>query len=372
MLKEFINSEQAILVPTSKALQPELWAVDIFSGAGGLSIGAEMAGIKVKFAVEKDPHAAETFAFNHPGTKVIEEDICDVNPNDHIDDEDVFVVFGGPPCQGFSTSNTKTRNSDNANNKLFNEFLRFVEQLNPRWFVFENVEGITSYEKGNTVKTIKGLFEELGYSTTEKVLVASDYGVPQDRNRFIMVGNRVGIDFEFPEKRTKKVTVGEAIADLPKLANGDQFNKLPYTLELSDSSDYSKIMRGKQDFATQNFVSRNQSYVLDRYKYIGQGQNWKAIPNHLMENYSNKNNCHSGIYKRLHAEKPSVVISNYRKNMLIHPFQDRGLSVREAARLQSFPDSFTFKGSLSHIQQQIGNAVPPLLAKAIFDKILQY
>lgn len=366
-----ILEERAVFVSNINVECPVLWAVDIFSGAGGLSIGAEMAGIKIKFAVEKDVHAAESFAFNHPGVNVIQEDISKVNPTEHTD-EDVFIVFGGPPCQGFSTSNTKTRNSDNNNNKLFYEFFRFVKQLTPKWFVFENVEGITSYEKGETVRTIKQMFNEIGYTTEEKVLIASDYGVPQDRNRFIMVGNRVGVEFEFPDRQDNKVTVGEALADLPVLNNGDHYYELPYALTFEQSSDYVKMMRGDSDFSTQNFVSRNQEYVLERYKYIGQGQNWKAIPDHLMKNYANKNNCHSGIYKRLDAGRPSVVISNYRKNMLIHPYQHRGLSVREAARLQSFPDNFVFKGSLSHIQQQIGNAVPPLLAKAIFKKILTY
>ena len=122
----------------------------------------------------------------------------------------------------------------------------------------------------------------------------------------------------------------------------------------------------------QNYVSRNADYVIERYSYIGQGQNWKAIPEHLMLNYKNSQNCHSGIYKRLDPDKPSVVISNYRKNMLIHPFQNRGLSVREAARLQSFPDTFVFEGTIMKIQQQIGNAVPPLMAEAIFKKILSY
>ena len=111
--------------------------------------------------------------------------------------------------------------------------------------------------------------------------------------------------------------------------------------------------------------------IIERYKYIGQGQNWKAIPEHLMQNYADKGRCHSGIYKRLMASQPSVVISNYRKSMLIHPYQDRGLSVREAARLQSFPDDFYFEGPISHIQQQIGNAVPPLLAKAVFEQIIK-
>lgn len=366
MLKE--KDTIAKNVTTQKSV---LWAVDIFSGAGGLSIGAEMAGINIQFAVEKDIHAAESFSFNHPNVKVIQDDITKVNPKEHTK-EDIFIVFGGPPCQGFSTSNTKTRNNTNDNNKLFNEFYRFVNELKPKWFVFENVEGIVSYEKGETVRTIKALFQDIGYDTQEKVLIASDYGVPQDRNRFIMVGNRVGVDFIFPEKHKHIVTVGEALADLPVLSNGDQFYELPYSRTLDESSDYAKVMRRDSVFATQNYVSRNKEYVLERYKHIGQGQNWKAIPDYLMQNYANKNNCHSGIYKRLHADKPSVVISNYRKNMLIHPFQNRGLSVREAARLQSFPDNFIFKGSLSHIQQQIGNAVPPLLARAIFEQLLKY
>ena len=138
------------------------------------------------------------------------------------------------------------------------------------------------------------------------------------------------------------------------------------------ASAYAKMMRRGSKRSRQNYVSHNDDYVIERYHYIGQGENWRSIPAELMQNYANTANCHSGIYKRLIANEPSIVISNYRKNMLIHPYQDRGLSVREAARLQSFPDKFIFSGTLMHIQQQIGNAVPPLLAKAVFDKILEY
>jgi DNA (cytosine-5)-methyltransferase 1 len=146
----------------------------------------------------------------------------------------------------------------------------------------------------------------------------------------------------------------------------------PYTRPVSEMSEYIKLMRGESVFATQNYVSRNNDLVIERYKHIKQGENWRAIPEHLMQNYADKGRCHSGIYKRLIADAPSVVISNYRKSMLIHPFEHRGISVREAARLQSFPDNFIFEGCLSHIQQQIGNAVPPLLSKAVMQQILTY
>ena len=345
--------------------------IDIFSGAGGLSLGAENAGITIALAVEKHPAAARTFIKNHPHTQVLCDDISTINPLKYVG-KNPFIVFGGPPCQGFSLSNTKTRTSDNENNFLFLEFVRFVQLLKPDWFLFENVEGIKTFNNGETVKEIKACFKKIGYDTTEDILYASDYGVPQHRNRFFMVGNRIEVDFTFPKKNPNKVNVEDAISDLPKLKNGDSFEELAYKKQISDVSPFAKKMRRKSEYSRQNFVSRNMDYVLERYRHIKQGENWKAIPSGLMKNYANVNNCHSGIYKRLDPSLPSVVISNYRKNMLIHPFEDRGLSVREAARLQSFPDHFIFEGTLMHIQQQIGNAVPPLLAEAIFKKILSY
>jgi len=352
-------------------LNKEKIGIDIFSGAGGLSFGAEKAGIKIGLAIEKDLAASKTFLTNHPAVKMICDDIKNINPLDHIK-KNPFIVFGGPPCQGFSASNTKTRNNNNSNNSLFYEFVRFVDVLRPDWFLFENVEGITSFNVGETVRVIKSLFEKLGYQTSEMVLYASDYGVPQHRNRFVMVGNKLGIDFKFPEKSEATITVDDAISDLPDLENGAKSEILPYKKNESEISTYAKKMRNGSIYSNQNLVSRNKDYVLERYHHIKQGENWKAIPAALLTNYKNTDNCHSGIYRRLDASLPSVVISNYRKNMLIHPFQNRGLSVREAARLQSFPDNFMFEGTLMEIQQQIGNAVPPLLAEAIFTKILSY
>lgn len=349
-----------------------LYGIDIFSGAGGLSLGAEMAGTSIMFAVEKDKYAVETYRYNHNNTPIICDDIHNIDPLQHITPigaGDQLIVFGGPPCQGFSTSNTVTRNMQNPNNSLFEEFLRFVSVLQPDWFLFENVEGFYRFEKGTIRNKVKHCFEELGYTVNDAIVIASDYGVPQHRNRFIMVGNRNGILFQFPEKHKKVYSVIDAIGDLPELTNGQMEDSLPYKCFAKEAGEYAKLMRRGSRTSKQNYVSRNADYVIERYKHIGQGKNWKAIPEELMQNYTNKENCHSGIYKRLKPEEPSVVISNYRKNMLIHPYQDRGLSVREAARLQSFPDNFIFKGTLMAIQQQIGNAVPPLLAKAVFEKI---
>ena len=144
--------------------------------------------------------------------------------------------------------------------------------------------------------------------------------------------NSLGIDFVFPESFGTKITVNDAIGDLPDLVNGQQEDIMSYKLPSGKASDYARLMRDGSRRSRQNYVSKNADYVIERYRFIGQGQNWQAIPDELMQNYANKSNCHSGIYRRLDAEEPSVVISNYRKNMLIHPFQDRGLSVREAAR----------------------------------------
>lgn len=348
--------------------------IDIFSGAGGLSLGAEMAGLKISAAVEINKSAAQTFMRNHKGAEVYQGDIQEINPKSLVkNNEPVFVIMGGPPCQGFSMSNTRTRNMENLNNFLFLEFVRFVQEIRPAWFVLENVWGLTNINEGKTQTMIEDCFRAIdGYNNiSSSILWASDYGVPQKRNRFFLVGNRLGIDFVFPKKHTSIVTVADAIADLPSLQNGEMLEEADYTQSLDEASKYAQQMRKGSEKARQNFVSKNNDLVIERYKHIGQGQNWRAIPDYLMQNYADKGRCHSGIYKRLRADQPSVVISNYRKSMLIHPYEDRGISVREAARLQSFPDTFIFEGTLMHIQQQIGNAVPPLLAKAVFKQIIK-
>jgi DNA (cytosine-5)-methyltransferase 1 len=346
-------------------------AVDIFSGAGGLSVGAKWAGIKSALAVELDPFSAETYTENHPETIVLQQDIKDINPLSRIA-KHPFILFGGPPCQGFSDANTKTRNLDNPNNSLFKEYLRFVEILQPEWILFENVKGFKSFNQGSIAIEVEKRLGELGYQTNSSVLCASDYGVPQNRYRFFIVGHRKdkgGIKFDFEQiSRKETVSVRDAISDLPSLSNGDKKEFDDYRDEIKN--EFVGLMRQDSKSATQNLVSQNNDVVIERYKSIKQGQNWKAIEKSLT-NYKSTDNMHSGIYRRLNPNEPACTIANYRKSMLIHPFEDRGLSLREAARLQSFPDTYRFYGKIGDMQQQVGNAVPPLLAKAIFEQIIK-
>lgn len=344
--------------------------IDLFSGVGGLTQGAIASGIDVQFAVEKDVFAAKAFQLNHPKVKMINKDIREVKESDFlIDRKKAIILFGGPPCQGYSTSNQKTRNRNNPNNWLFKEFVRLAKGLKPDWIVLENVKGIVETERGFFEETIRSSFEKMGYKCTELLPSAADYGVPQNRNRFFLIGSHNGIKIELPKPMNRIITVEEAFADLPVLNNGASVDRLPYRNEAE--YEYAKMMRGQLESCTGHLVSRNAKFVLDRYPFIPQGGNWNDIPDDLMKNYKDKSRCHTGVYKRLKADDVAMTVGNYRKSMIIHPWENRGLSVREAARLQSFPDSYLFYGSIGYQQQQVGNAVPPLLAKVVFDEIMK-
>jgi DNA (cytosine-5)-methyltransferase 1 len=339
-----------------------MMAIDLFSGAGGLSLGAKAAGIRVIQAVESDLYACETYRRNFPDVALYEGDIRAYQPP--LLPTTGSIVFGGPPCQGFSTSNQRTRSKLNPINWMFKEFFRVVEEAVPEWVVFENVKGLLETEKGFFLKLIEQDLTELGYTFSWAVLNACNYSIPQVRSRIFVVANRTHKNFKFPKpNKTKMITVKEALNDLPIIENGANISLLSYS---GAPSNYAKKLRGNLKECANNITSLNSDYVIERYKHIPQGGNWKDIPDNLMSNYKDKTRCHTGIYHRLRLDLPSVVLGNFRKNMLIHPVQDRGLSVREAARLQSFPDNFIFYGSIGFQQQQVGNAVPPMLAKVIF------
>lgn len=347
-------------------------AIDLFAGAGGLSLGATQAGIDVVLAVEQDRYAAAAYEANHPATDVKTVDIRSL-PSDDLHrtrrGTNGTMVFGGPPCQGFSYSNTRTRTLSNRLNWLYKEFLRVVDAWQPLCFVFENVKGITNFNRGTMLVTILQAFRRRGFKLVHGILNAKDFGVPQDRSRFFLIGTRDGVHADLP-KPTGQLppTVCAAIGDLPNLSNGASTVTMPYGH--APPSDYAKELRGTLRECTGHLVTKSSSLVVQRYASVQPGNNWQDIPKDLMHDYTDRTRCHTGIYHRLHADRPSIVIGNFRKNMVIHPESDRGLSVREAARIQSFPDRYKFFGSIGFQQQQVGNAVPPKLARAVFGELV--
>lgn len=333
-----------------------------------MTLGAIQAGIRVIYAVEKCPHAATTYRINFPGIPVHNGDIRGVTSLPPRPRRAVTVMFGGPPCQGFSTSNQRTRNARNPSNWLFEQFIRLVRLWGPDWVVMENVKGITETEGGRFLFSAIGALETAGYATSFKLLNAVDFGTPQRRTRAFIVGCRHGDEYRFPRTSGRRpVTVVEAIRDLPRLQNGAAIDELPYGAR--NPSSYARTLRRRRRTVTGNLVTNNAPHILRRYRHVPPGGNWADIPRRLLGHYADVERCHTGIYRRLDPDAPSVVIGNFRKNMLIHPFENRGLSVREAARVQSIPDWFRFTGSIGFQQQQVGNMVPPRLARAVFRRV---
>lgn len=350
----------------------KMLAVELCSGAGGLSRGFVGAGIDVAVAVDRDQYAAATYQHNFPGVDFIQEDIARVSGKMILRKLDMKkgeldVLVAGLPCQGFSESNRRTRTTSNPENLLYRHVVRLLQEIKPRWFVIENVAGITTLKSGVFLRRMVKEFQEVGYQVQITILNAGDFGVPQLRRRAFLVGTSTKRNFRFPKpSQGGRPTVRDAIADLPRLENGADVGKLKYGDCWLKASRYVRELRPRELLVvTGNEVSRNSEKVLERYRYIGMGENWRAIPPKLMKNYKNRTLCHTGIYYRLCWDEQAKVIGNFRKNMLIHPSQDRGLSIREAARLQSFGDDHEFIGPLNSRQQQVGDAVPPLLAQLV-------
>jgi len=355
-------------------------AVDVFAGAGGLSLGFEQAGFRIALAIESDPKTGRTYRFNHPSTVLIEEKIGKLVPEDclarvGVERGGLTALIGGPPCQGFSESNRRTRTLDNPRNHYYVEFFRFLDGMQPLCFVLENVAGLKTLAGGLLLQDILDRGKGSGYAVEVHELDATEFGVPQVRRRIFVVGCRSGVLLPHPLKTHGPglrpfVPVREAIGDLPRLRSGAATDFLPYPKSVRPS-EYQRAMRSSEEVVQGNLVTTNSEKVLARYAWIRPGQNWEAIPDDLMDNYQDATRCHTGIYYRLRADHPSKVIGNFRKNMLIHPSQDRGLSIREAARLQSFPDRYRFLGSIGFQQQQVADAVPPLLAEAVARTLIE-
>lgn len=354
--------------------------IDLCCGAGGLAYAFELAGFDVALGVDIDKQALLTHKRNRPQTTLVEIDIQGLDKETikgflPKNKRNIEGLLASPPCKGFSQSNRRSRTLENPLNLLYLQIMRIIKELQPKWFLIENVWGLQQVADGYVKDHIIGLGNSLGYQVVAEVLNAADFGVPQSRRRIFFVGTKHNGHFVFPMPNTfPYLSVKEAISDLPLLKNGENRCVLPYRLWGNCLTKYQTRMRGtnRKAFVSGNLVTRNNDLVLKRYKHIPPGGNWKNIPPHLMRNYRDRTNCHTGIYRRLRWDTPSVVISNFRKNMLIHPEQDRGLSLREAARLQSFPDSFIFEGCIGSQQQQVADAVPPLLAYELAKAIKTY
>ena len=316
------NRHRPLQLPRTPSLRHPV--VDLFAGAGGLSQGFRDAGFTVVQAVDSDHNAMVTYAANHPTTDPICADIRKLDPATclrrvGLRPGEIAAVIGGPPCQGFSESNRRTRILANPRNHLYRDFLRFVEYIQPLWVVLENVGGLRTFEQGLIVDAITTSIRRAGYFAEWLVLNAAKYGVPQVRRRLFMVASRRRIAIpRVLEEQTQPFTVRDAIADLPHLDNGASTDLLAYATE--PQSRYQKAMRQDHaDLVSSNLVTRNADYVLARYEYIPQGSNWTAIPRRLMSNYTNPKRCHTGIYHRLSWNRPSKVIGNFRKNMWFFP-----------------------------------------------------
>lgn len=346
--------------------------VDLFAGAGGLSLGAKQAGIQIFSAVEYGMAPSSTYRRNFPDVVLWNQTIESISAAQLLNfrpPHGRLVVFGGPPCQGFSTSNQRTRSPENPNNWLFRHFTSLAKILEADALVLETVPGILQTANGLFVHEIERHFNKIGHKCSIWRLNAADFGVPQRRNRVFFIGCRGQRPAPPSPKPSQYVSVADAINDLPELCNGS-CDPLTHPYTMHARSVYAKRMRGRLKACGGHLVTKNAEYVIERFRHIPPGANWRSIPADLMSNYADIQRCHAWIYHRLDPDSLSVAIGNFRKNMLIHPTQHRGLSIREAARLQSFPDVFEFEGTIGQQQQQVGNAVPPLLAQAVFEQVL--
>ncbi|MED5525620.1 MAG: DNA cytosine methyltransferase [Pseudomonadota bacterium] len=379
-----------------------LTMIDLFAGAGGLSEGLREAGFIGLYANEIQPRYAETHALNHPEKVVDQRDIrtvdaAEVRKKLKLKRGELDLVAGGPPCQGFSI-NAPIRSKDDERNSLFIEFLRFVDEFQPRAVLIENVPGLVSFEGGATLDAILTALEKHGYTSDVRILYAPHYGVPQTRWRTIVIGLRDGGDVfsAFPEpirqaplriNFTSKfggrnivalpqkielpphISVRDAIDDLPVLKNGEVGDDIkPYRKE--PENDFQKMMRVGSEGAINHQAARLSKINMERLAHIPPGGNWTDIPIDLLPKGMQRarRTDHTKRYGRVDPDGlASTILTKCDPHWgaYFHYSQDRAFTVREAARIQTFPDSFKFVGSRVEQYEQVGNAVPPLLAAAI-------
>lgn len=349
-----------------------LKVIDLFCGCGGLSEGFRLAGYTIVGGVDFNAPAIKTFNKNFPEAKGICCDLLNMNQSKIVEEfgdlSEIDVIIGGPPCQGFSAANRYKIEGEDPRNKLFFEFVKFVDLAKPKAIVIENVRGIVTSNNGYAKDRIYEIFESRGYSVNHRILNASDYGVPQRRlrNFFVMIRSDIKFDFDKLTKVKNEITVEDAIGEL--YGHEENNSNEPFALDVTPSTSYRRYLRASNNEVPNHEVRYPAEKVQHRISFVPQGGNWQDVPEELWPN--DRKNRHSSAYKRLDVNEPSCTIdtgnnhSNY-----FHPLYNRIPTVREAARLQSFPDDFIFMGNRSEQYRQVGNAVPPLLAKVIADEL---
>lgn len=370
-------------------------AVDLFCGAGGLTLGLTRAGFDVRLGLDNDRHALGTYDVNHGGSGLL-ADVREVNGHDLLAEagvDEIDLLAGGPSCQGFSTHGKRL--ADDPRNFLYEEFLRIVEDLRPATVLMENVKGLLIARKGAYRQELTDRLAAMGYRVTAGVLLAANFGVPQLRERVVFLATRVGNDLALPRQTHSAtptvtstcdallphVTVAEAIGDLPLI--GDNHRVEPFSYATHAQTAYQAIMRD-DSAELWNHLSRPLSPLARSVvTKLGPGQGLRALaPEDLPERFKKMRRISTGelrrdcttLYHRLAPDRPSYTITCYFTNVsagaFTHPTEDRAITAREAARLQSFPDSYRFVGA--SIPRQIGNAVPPLLAEAVGTALLSH
>lgn len=348
--------------------------IDLFAGCGGLSLGFLQNGFEVTKAVEFDATIAKTYSKNHPNTHMIVDDIGNVDNNRHFFEGEADVVIGGCPCQGFSTAGARIRRDfvEDPRNYLFKHFLNIVKTVKPKMFIMENVKGMKTMQKGEIFEEIitalsdKEVMDGEQYYVDYKVLRGIDLGIPQKRERLFIVGlNSPDFDFEELLKVTRrkiikthngffdKVSVQDAIANLPSVSpDGMVKNPRPNT-------GYTKYLASRGSFLTNHTKTNHSKKAIERMRKVANGDNYTSLDEKI-------NSVHSGAYGRLCWDEAAPTITTRfdtpAGGRFIHPIENRTLSPREAARIQSFPDNFVFIGNKTSICKQIGNAVPPKMA----------
>jgi len=384
-----------------KKKQP-LRTIDLFCGAGGITEGFREAGYVSLYGNDVMPEAIETFKLNHPEAIADCRSIENVDPAEirkrlGLEPGELDVLVGGPPCQGFSI-NAPDRFLEDPRNALFRHYERFLEEFQPKTFLFENVPGLLSLGDGKVFRLITEIFTGLGYHVTAKILFAAHYGVPQERWRLILLGSRfsevqhpvpthfaVGranfrggstMTFQLSEKDRihlkPYVSVGEAIGDLPRLLMGEGAEVIQYQSEAH--SAYAQTMRKGAQETFNHVAAKLSKQNAERMKHVKPGGSWRDIPHDLLPKGMQRarKSDHTKRYGRLHNDGLSGTMltkCDPHWGTVFLPDQDRTLTVREAARFQSFPDTYRFVGSRVSQYEQVGNAVPVLMAKAIADQL---